>query len=168
VIYAVIAVNLLACDDDDNSGSSTTSDVSQLQPVNVSGSVGDGPVTGATIEVWNSRGELIGSMVSDSDASFRNTFRVRGHEYPLLLKVRGGTDLVTGAVPDFQMESVLLKPSDRDANINPFSTLIVQIAEHLPGGLTSGNVSSAQAIVTGRMGFGLDANVIEDPSGQVQ
>jgi len=129
----------------------------------LAGSVGDGPVTGATIEVWNSEGELIGSMVSDSAASFRNTFRVRGREYPLLLKVRGGIDLVTGAVPDFQMESVVQRPSDRQVNINPFSTLIVQIAEHLPGGLTSGNVSSAQAIVTGRMGFGLDANVIEDP-----
>ncbi len=68
----------------------------------LTGSVGDGPVTGATVEIWSSQGRLIGSMKSDNTASFNSRIRVRRSNYPLLLKVRGGIDLVTGSAPDFQ------------------------------------------------------------------
>jgi hypothetical protein len=102
-------------------------------------------------------------MVTDSTASFRSTVKARGKDYPLRLVVSGGIDLVTGLAPDFEMVSLLQKPSDKQANINPFTTFIVALAESLPGGLNSSNVSTAQGIVLDRLGFGLDPTLVPDP-----
>jgi hypothetical protein len=177
ILVAVLAGQLLACGGG-GSGSETVSGgivegvsvesvntgVSDVaEDVVVSGSVGDGPVTGATIQVWNSKGKMIGSLTSDNRSSFRRSLRVRRSEYPLLLKVRGGIDLVTGRAPDFQMVSVMRTRQDRQVNINPFTTLAVKIAQLLPGGLTTSNIRAAQAIVTDKLGFGLDLSLVADP-----
>jgi hypothetical protein len=89
--------------------------------------------------------------------------KARGLDYPLRLVVSGGIDLVTGLAPDFEMVSLLQHPSDKQANINPFTTLVVGLAELLPGGLSSANVSSALGIVQQRLGFGLDPALVPDP-----
>lgn len=170
-LFAILlTLQLVACGGGDDGGSSITSTTtSDALAANVAtdvvlgGSVGDGPVTGARVAVYNSSGQLVGTMVSDNSASFNATFRVKGNEYPLLLKVGGGIDLVTGMAPDFQMLSVMLKPSDKQVNINPFSTLIVKIAQSLPGGLNDRNVATAKGFVTSRLGFGLDLNLLADP-----
>ena len=145
------------------SAATVTSASTNAADVVINGSVGDGPVTGATVEVWSSGGQMLGSMKSDSTASFRSTLKVKGKDYPLLLKVSGGIDLVTGTAPDFQMLSVMKSPSDKQVNITPFSTLIVLVATRMPGGLVSGNLATARQFVTGRLGFGLDAALIADP-----
>jgi len=131
--------------------------------IQIAGSVGDGPVTGATVEVWNARGEMIGTMKSDNTASFRSRIRVRRSNYPLLLKVRGGIDLVSGRAPDFQMLSVMQSRYTRRVNINPFSTLIVKIAQSLPGGLTQNNIRTATDMVLQVSAYGLDTTVTSDP-----
>ncbi|HYQ72949.1 MAG TPA: putative Ig domain-containing protein, partial [Gammaproteobacteria bacterium] len=102
-------------------------------------------------------------MLSDSTASFNSTLKVKGKEYPLVLKVKGGIDLVTGSVPDFQMLSVMQNPSNKQVNITPFSTLAVLVAERMPGGLDSANVDTAMGYVTDRLGFGLNSALITDP-----
>jgi hypothetical protein len=43
----------------------------------LAGSVGDGPVTGATVSVYASDGSLLGAVVTDSSASFRSTVKAR-------------------------------------------------------------------------------------------
>ncbi|MGB5472479.1 MAG: putative Ig domain-containing protein [Gammaproteobacteria bacterium] len=129
----------------------------------LAGSVGDGPVTGATVEIWSTQGRLIGSMKSDNTASFNSSIRVRRSSYPLLLKVRGGIDLVTGSAPDFQLVSVMPDRHTRQVNINPFSTLIVGITQSMPGGINANNIRAARKIVTDKLGFGLDPDVIADP-----
>lgn len=134
-----------------------------VEDVQLAGSVGDGPVIGATVEVWNSTGQLIGTMKSDNTASFNLNMRVKRSEYPLLLKVRGGIDLVTGRAPDFQMISVMPSRSTKHINITPFSTLIVSIAQSLPGGIKAKNLSIAKQTVTTLLGFGLDMRLITDP-----
>jgi hypothetical protein len=127
------------------------------------GSVGDGPVTGATVQVYSNTGTLLGTQVTDSAAEFRVTVKARGNEYPLLLKVQDGVDLVTGTAPDFTLLSLLQKPFDKQANINPFTTLMVKVAERLPGGLTSTNVNQARTLVLDQLGFGLNTRVVADP-----
>jgi len=136
---------------------------SVVKTVRVKGSIGDGPVTGAKVTIYNNNGQQIGTVVSDNTAYFNSTVKARGNDYPLLLKVNGGYDLVTGMTPDFQMYSVMLHPSIKEVNINPFATLIVKIAQFMPGGLNADNVDSAMTYVTGKLGFGLDPNVIADP-----
>ncbi|MDB4516766.1 hypothetical protein N9089_04125, partial [Crocinitomicaceae bacterium] len=167
LVATIFSVQLAACDDDGSSGASAVADGGNIailaSDVVVSGSVGDGPVTGAIIAVYSKTGKLIGVTTSDTTASFQHTFKVKGKEYPLLLEVNGGVDLVTGVEPDFQMLSVMMRPSDRQVNINPFSTLVVMIAQSLPGGINSGNVNQAKDFVTDKLGFGLDLNVVSDP-----
>ncbi|MDH5515919.1 MAG: hypothetical protein OEY45_12250, partial [Gammaproteobacteria bacterium] len=131
--------------------------------ITVGGSVGDGPVTGATVTIYNAYGAVLDTLVSDSQAKYQIKIRAKGNEYPLRLEASGGIDLVTGRVPDFIMESVIAHPSVKTANINPFSTLIVQVAEQLPGGLGVDNVNAAKAVVMGALSFGLDSNWVEDP-----
>ena len=179
-VFALLATQLIACGSG-GSGDSGTSGSAIAEADNVAveadnvavndvasdvvigGSVGDGPVTGAEIAIYSNDGKLLGKMISDNTASFNSTIKVKGNEYPLLLKVYGGIDLVTGRAPDFQMVSIMLKPSDKQVNINPFTTLIVKIAEFMPGGVTTGNVGAAHTIVVEKLGFGLDPIVIGDP-----
>ncbi len=162
LLATLLTVPLAGCLELDEEAS-TVPVVSAVPDVAISGSVGDGPVVGATITVYSNSGEVLGSMVSDSTATFRSTLKVRGNQYPLRLVVSGGTDLVTGTTPDFEMVSVMLSPSNRQVNINPFTTLIVMLAEKMPGGLSSNNVDAARPIVLEELGFGLNSNMIADP-----
>jgi len=57
----------------------------------------------------------------------------------------------------------MLSPSDKQQNINPFTTLIVKTAQSLSGGLSANNVKTARATVMDKLGFGLDPNLIPDP-----
>jgi hypothetical protein len=160
LVVAIVVLQLTACG---GGGGGSESTASLDSPVEIGGSVGDGPVTGATVVIYNDDGQQIDSVVSDSTASFKITVRAKGNEYPLLLESSGGFDLVTGSTPDFQMLSVMLKHSQKQVNINPFSTLIVKIAQLLPGGANQENVRTAKTYVTDKLGFGLDPDLIGNP-----
>ena len=169
ILYVWVALLIVACGGGSGGSGIAAGDAGDgvatatlADDIQIAGSVGDGPVTGATVEVWNVRGEMIGSMKSDNTASFRSRIRVRRSSYPLLLKVRGGTDLVSGRAPDFQMLSVMRNRYTRQVNINPFSTLIVKIAQSLPGGLNRDNIRTASGFVMQTSAFGLDAAVVSD------
>lgn len=146
-----------------NTTSTTTGTNTASQSVTISGSVGDGPVTGATVTIYAADGAVLGTTVSNSSASYRKTLQVRSSQYPLRLVAGGGIDLVTGRDPDFKMISVVLRPADTTANINPFSTFIVNTAQRMPGGLKSGNVATARGIVLDVLGFGLDTGRVPNP-----
>ena len=168
LLTVILAMQLVACgggggggDASDSAAGAGTADTASA--VQISGSVGDGPVTGATIVVYASNGKQLGTLTSDSTASFQSTINARNRDYPLLIKSTGGFDLVTGAEPAFEMLSVMLNRSDRQQNINPFTTLIVKTAQSLPGGLNADNVNTARAAVMDKLGFGLDPNLIPDP-----
>ena len=170
ILYAWIAFQIAACGGGSGGSGVAAGDAgggveaaTLADDIQIAGSVGDGPVTGATVEVWDVRGEMIGSMRSDNTASFRSRIRVRRSSYPLLFKVRGGTDLVSGRAPDFQMLSVMQSRHTREVNINPFSTLIVKIAQSLPGGLSAENIGTATGFVMQTSAYGLDVAVISDP-----
>ena len=165
VVSLVLISQLLGCNaGDSNSGGSTGGNLTSDAVVNVdlNGSVGDGPIIGATIDVYNDRGKMLSSVMSDVAAAYRLNIKAKGRDYPLLLKVSGGTDLVTGGVPDFQLLSVALNPSEKSININPFSTLVVKMAQSM-GGVNAANVSAAKTIVTDSFAFGLDPSIVSDP-----
>ena len=165
VVSLVLISQLLGCNTgDSNSGGSTGGNLTSDAVVNVdlNGSVGDGPIIGATIDVYNDRGKMLSSVMSDVAAAYEINIKAKGHDYPLLLKVSGGTDLVTGDAPDFQLLSVALNPSEKSININPFSTLVVKMAQSM-GGVDAANVSAAKTIVTDSFAFGLDPSIVSDP-----
>jgi len=75
--------------------------------------------------------------------------------------------LVTGRAPDFKLTSLVNHPSVKSVNINPFSTLIVESARSMPGGLSDENVSAARQHVMQQLNFGLNPRLITDPIGTV-
>ena len=165
VVSAVLISQLLGCGGGGNSsGGSTGGNLTSDAVVNVdlNGSVGDGPIIGATIDVYNDRGKMLSSVMSDVAAAYKINIKAKGNDYPLLLKVSGGTDLVTGDAPDFQLLSVALNPSEKSISINPFSTLVVKMAQSM-GGVDAANVSAAKTIVTDSFAFGLDPSIVSDP-----
>lgn len=135
----------------------------------VSGSVGDGPVAGATIRVFTDSGTQLNesATVSSASADYQLVIKTQGKSFPLTIIANGGTDLVTGAPPDFRLLACMVRPSNRlRANLNPFSTLIVTIAEELDG-MSDASVEASRQIVVRNFGFGLDEAAIDDPIGSL-
>lgn len=127
-----------------------------LRDHELSGSVGDGPIVGATVRIVAADGTELGSMNSDASAGYNITVRAKGKHYPLSIDAQGGTDLVTGLAPDFVLKSVALEPGKKTvSNLNPFSTLAVELAAELPGGATKENLAIALNRVTTKLNSGL-------------
>jgi len=136
--------------DDDSSGEI-------LKNHELSGSVGDGPVTDADIRISASDGSSLGSTSSDSMANFVITVKTFASHYPLHFEATGGTDLVTMAAPDFTLRGAALSPDAQStANLNPFTTLAMELATDLAGGASVANIENAVGIVTDTLGSGLD------------
>ena len=145
-----------------SSGSTVTSDVVNSA---FGGSVGDGPVVGATVSVYDRNGTLLQTVASDGYAYYSTSVQVEENAYPLILEVRGGIDLVTGRTPDFKLISIVLDSSVIHANLNPYTTFMVEIARNMPGGITVANISAARVIVMDKLNFGLNPAFVKDPVG---
>ncbi len=151
-------VLLTACDLGEDGGGSGDADV----VATYQGSVGDGPVTGATIIISDKDGVVLNSIVSDAFANYEVSIQAKESSYPLTIEAIGGIDLVTNAAPTFELISTVLYPLDTIANINPFSTFIVRTAEAM-GGLTDENIEQATATVLRELNFGFDKALMPDP-----
>lgn len=146
-------------------GCLTGEDQPELEPVSglevaedneLTGSVGDGPIIGASLRVLRKDGVELSKVNSGSTASFNVTVRTKGKYYPLSIEATDGTDLVTNTVPDFKLHSAVLEPGKKSiANVNPFSTFAVKLAGHLPGGANKTNLVTALEIVSSEFNYGL-------------
>ncbi|HEB86568.1 MAG TPA: carboxypeptidase regulatory-like domain-containing protein, partial [Gammaproteobacteria bacterium] len=137
--------------------------VNNNSSITLSGSVGDGPVSGATVVIKNASGKTLKSVSSDEHAKYSVTLEVNTNDYPLMIEASGGIDLVTSAAPDFTLYSVVTDPSERIANLNPFTTMIVKTAEFMRGGLTPANIKIATSKTLQQLNFGLDSTLVPDP-----
>ncbi|RDH92031.1 MAG: hypothetical protein DIZ77_04435 [endosymbiont of Seepiophila jonesi] len=127
------------------------------------GSVGDGPVVNAQVTLRNAAGQILATTSSDAQADYHFSVEVQPEDYPLTVEATGGTDLVTGSAPEFNLRSTILAPGETRANMTPHSSLIVALAKKLPGGLSTANMQTAQNTVLNRFAFGLDIQQISDP-----
>jgi hypothetical protein len=136
--------------------------------INVTGSVGDGPIVGAAMLIRSSDSQILSEFESNSFADYDIAIRVPGKNYPLIIEARDGIDLVTNLAPDFSMISAVLSPAKKaTANVNPFTTFAVEIARDLPGGLTKENIQNGESIVTNWFNSGLTSLVDSGPRGTV-
>jgi len=162
-----VSILISACGGGGSSSSDSASMLSDntvdLVTSEFSGSVGDGPIVGATLRIYDKDNSLVQTVVSDSNAHYSTRIKTKGNAYPLTIVVEDGTDLVTGLAPDFRMTSVVSHPSVKNANITPFTTLIVESAGSMPGGLNSENISAAHAAIMEQLNFGLDPVFVADP-----
>jgi hypothetical protein len=132
--------------------------------VNVSGSVGDGPLVNATVTLFKKNGEELASFKSDGSASYDVALSVSERHFPLLIDATGGTDLVTNAAPDFVLRGAVLSARDEvTANVNPFSTIAYETAKDLNGGITRENLLAAEDIVASSLNSGLTTLVNTGP-----
>jgi hypothetical protein len=135
-----------------------------LEATSLSGSVGDGPIVGATVSVTNSRGELLESKISDNTGTYKVRIKTKREDYPLTVEATGGFDLVTGYESGFKLVSTALNRSQkRKINLNPFSTLITKTVLAMPGGLNEANLSATKDIISRQLSFGLDPILVPDP-----
>jgi len=143
-----------------SSGSTGTAVAGAL--VTLTGSVGDGPVTNARVTITDANGNVIASSNSNAFADYSIDVPA-GTAFPVIIKATEGMDVVTGAAPTFEMLSVVTGPNETQANINPFSTLIVKTAQYLPGGLTDQNLQYATQYVLNALNAGLDTALVPNP-----
>ena len=128
----------------------------------LTGSVGDGPIIGADITVFDANGTALISGPSDSSA--RYVLDVPGDAaFPLTVEASGGMDLVTGVNSDFVLRTATFGPSQLVANVSPVSTIAVQTAVCMSGGLSAENIDFAIASMNSELSMGLDMARTGDP-----
>jgi len=132
----------------------------------LTGSVGDGPIIGADITVFDANGTALVSGPSDSSA--RYVLDVPGDAaFPLTVEASGGIDLVTGVNSDFVLRTATFGPSQLVANVSPVSTIAVQTAVCMSGDVSAENIDFAIASMNSELSMGLDmartGNPIFDP-----
>ncbi len=136
--------------------------------VRLGGSVGDGPAVDAAITVTLTNGQKLANTRSDQQGRYSVAFTVAEDRAPLIVTAEGGTDIVTNEAPDFTLLSALWTlEEDATANVNPYSTLAVEVARDLGGGINVGNLAHGQEIVINALGNALtslaDAGPVETP-----
>lgn len=130
----------------------------------LSGSVGDGPISGASMRVLTADGEILSEFQSDSVGAYRIMVLANDSDYPLIVDAWNGIDLVTNLPPDFALRGAAVEfKSKLVANVNPFSTLAIEAALDLNGGLTANNIETAQDIVTSAFNGGLSTLLAAGP-----
>jgi hypothetical protein len=135
----------------------------EIVEIDVTGSVGDGPIVGAELSAYNKYDSLLLSYTSDEQASYSIKIKEKGKNYPVRFHAARGRDLVTGTGADFLLVSALLRPQKGSrGNINPHSSLMIGISERL-GPLNDVNYYKGRDIVMSALSFGLDRSQIDDP-----
>lgn len=161
LVSAALAIALSGCG---GGGSGDSGSGTSTQTITLSGSVGDGPIVGATLTVRNASGSVVATATSDAEAEYQLSLPATV-TFPITITAAGGTDTVTSAPPSFAMTSAVLIARDGTANVNPFSSVIVRTAQAMPGGLTAQNLLNATSSVLAALNFGLDPQAVPDPIG---
>lgn len=168
-IPGALAVTLSACGGGGSGGGEPGASDPSATPeprgpgaVVLTGSVGDGPIVGATVTVRDASGEIVDEVKSDARAKYRAELP-GSVEYPLQISAEGGQDLVSDGEPDFTLRAVLLNAEQEHAHLSPFSTLIAAVAAEMEGGVSAANLSAAKSVVLRYLNFGLDTDALPHP-----
>lgn len=134
----------------------------QSQGIMIQGSVGDGPIINAEINIFDANNNLVAKTTSDSEAKYSVVIPDNAN-FPLVITADNGTDLVGYVPQSFTMKSVIMDGSNIVSNINPFSTIIVDTMSKMPGGLTRSNLDDANLNILKQLNFGLDTSQVPNP-----
>ena len=130
----------------------------------LTGSVGDGPVASAMLRVLSKDNEILATAIGDQLAGYKIELRPAGKQYPLTIEASGGVDLVTGMPLEFTLSAATNDRRQKSvANLNPFSTIAVATARRMTGGLTQANIEAALHSVAREFNFGLSSQLSLDP-----
>ena len=166
IVLIVVSLSLGACLEKEETNTNLDAPAGQdvAADQELLGSVGDGPIVAAKMKIKRNDGVLLAELESDASAGYNITIRTKGKYYPLSIDARGGIDLVTNLAPDFVLLGAVFEPGKKAvANISPFSTMAVEIARDLPGGLNKVNLNEAQGYVVSSLSNGLSTLVATGP-----
>ncbi len=158
VLSASLALS--ACGGGGGSGSDT---VVEDQGIVVSGSVGDGPVTGAEVAIRARNGRVLGTGLSDSGARYGIELALEPDDFPLSVIATGGIDLVTGRAPDVPLESLVVSAGQKVANLTPLTTIIARALQTRNRTITRALMRDMTRQAMADFGFGLES--VADPLG---
>lgn len=123
----------------------------------ITGSVVEGPVSGATVTAYpimgGTLGTALGTAVTDANGAFVMPMATTGG--PLMLQIAGGSyiDEATGArvtfAPGQMMTTVLssLASGTASVQVTPLTAMAQAMAAGMPGGLTAANIDAANAAI---------------------
>ena len=143
-------------------GAASSAALQSDQGAVISGSVGDGPVVGATIEVVSADGVVVARAIGGATSSFR-AFVPPRTPYPITLRAVGGTDQVVHRAPDFTLEAMVLDPKQRIANLSPFSTVAAHGASCSGRPLKGRQMARMWQQVMSQLDMGYDMKQFGDP-----
>jgi len=143
-------------------GSEEDSSDSVAVGVSLVGSVGDGPIVGATVTVLDADGNLVRETQSDGQASYEVAVP-DGVPLPLTVQVSGGIDLVTGRAPDFPLAAVTLRNGQQTVNVSPLTTLATEAASCAGKGYDPAQLEAAWTAIEGSLGMGWRPSIDGDP-----
>ncbi|MGE0624801.1 MAG: hypothetical protein AB7I04_17455 [Pseudomonadales bacterium] len=106
-------------------------------------------------------GEIVLTGTSDESASYEIQIP-DGTPLPVMLRVSGGTDLVTGRPADFELIGATFESGPVILNASPYTTLAVRTAQCM-GELTPDNLSEAWELIAATMDLGWDRSRIGSP-----
>ncbi len=130
----------------------------------IGGSIGDGPIVGADIEVQDANGDVIASATSDEQADYA-IYIPENTPLPIKVRVTGGIDLVTNRAADFELLAIVHSTGIQTVNVSPLTTLAVKTAE-CRGALTVDGMNDAWDDILRELNIGLDAVQFGDPMTQ--
>lgn len=134
------------------------------QDVSVTGNVGDVLTAKSQVSINAADGEDLGDITGSDAGAYSRDVEAPTRHYPLLVTAKGGENLITRRAPEFVLRgAVTTADSTVVANANAFSTLAVEVATNLNGGLTSANLKDAERLIVENMNSGLDALVGRGP-----
>ena len=156
-LLPIIAISLGGCLEKRESASvASVSNPETQQDHELTGSVGDGPIVGASMRIRANDGTTVATLESDANAGYNITVRTKGKFYPLTIDSQSGIDLVTNLGPDFDLYGAVIEPGKKSvANLNPFSTFAVELARNMNGGANKANLSAAENVVSKELNSGL-------------
>ena len=166
---AVSTTALVACGGGGGGGDSSGSPTASIGII--SGTATKGPVSGATVRAFaisnDAKGGQLGSAQTDASGNF--TMRVDAYSGPMMLQLHGGSymdeatgtrmnmldaDDMTCVVPSI---SVTAGSASTGIQITPLTSMAHAWAEHMAGGMTATNITTANRRVgAAYMGPGMD------------
>jgi len=160
IIVAIIATGLMmvGCGSSNNTAPTSNTEP-QVISYQVSGSVVDGDVVGATVEIYDMNGTLLATTTTDENGNYS----VNVEDLPKLYRVvvKGGEDKGVDHEANendeglgFEMGAIVERDADAnssEAHINPATTLVKEIVE-------SGELPLEEAEDAVKKGFGVEDN----------
>lgn len=169
--YTGSAMSLVFANDDDASSGNDSrfSNVriiggnGNMTQMTVTGDVGVSGVINSFIFVTTAKGATAWSGASSTNADYAATMSLMSSDFPLTSRSFGGSDLVSGFSPDFDMRSTVLNSGTTVGNINPLSTIITATAGYQGRGINGSSLAVANQVILRQLNFGFDTARISDP-----